>query len=302
MKTLNLVNLEASDIKYKISKFPDGQQDVIILDPKKIAFSKHVRIISRMSDFKDLELIACAKAALDNLFIDTVILYAPYILGARSDRQFEDGGTSYLEQVVGPILNQLEFKKIECVDVHSPKAEMWINRLTSKNNLEFVDWAIKDLISEYTAEYKENIKGRFAIVCPDKGAIERTERIMKLPILKEVPMVRCKKVRSVDGKLSNTETDLNLETVDREYIIVDDICDGGRTFINIAEKLKKATPGCCIYLLTTHGIYSNGFDELNQYFTRIYCTDSVKSIGTVAYDGWKNKSTKVRQFKLYDKV
>lgn len=31
MKVLNLTNLEESEIKYKISKFPDGQQNVTIL-------------------------------------------------------------------------------------------------------------------------------------------------------------------------------------------------------------------------------------------------------------------------------
>lgn len=30
MKTLNLVNLENSDIKYQIQKFPDGQQNIVI--------------------------------------------------------------------------------------------------------------------------------------------------------------------------------------------------------------------------------------------------------------------------------
>lgn len=30
MKTLNLVDLDKSDIKYKIQKFPDGQQNIVI--------------------------------------------------------------------------------------------------------------------------------------------------------------------------------------------------------------------------------------------------------------------------------
>ncbi len=30
MKTLNLVDIDKSDIKYKISKFSDGQQNIVI--------------------------------------------------------------------------------------------------------------------------------------------------------------------------------------------------------------------------------------------------------------------------------
>lgn len=32
MKILNLTNLEASEIKYEVSKFPDGQQQVKLLE------------------------------------------------------------------------------------------------------------------------------------------------------------------------------------------------------------------------------------------------------------------------------
>ena len=39
MKTLNLVDLDKSDVKYKISKFPDGQQNIVILGVKPVQYS-----------------------------------------------------------------------------------------------------------------------------------------------------------------------------------------------------------------------------------------------------------------------
>ena len=62
-----------------------------------------------------------------------------------------------------------------------------------------------------------------------------------------------------------------------DCVIVDDICDGRRTFIGIAQELKKKNAGD-IYLCVTHGIFSYGFDELKKYFKKIYCTDSFKDI------------------------
>ena len=49
MKILNLVNLEKSDIKYKISKFPDGQQNIWIDENNCYGF-KYNNIYGSVSD------------------------------------------------------------------------------------------------------------------------------------------------------------------------------------------------------------------------------------------------------------
>jgi ribose-phosphate pyrophosphokinase len=64
----------------------------------------------------------------------------------------------------------------------------------------------------------------------------------------------------------------------KDYIIIDDIIDGGQTFINIAKELKSKPLKGKIYLIVTHGIFSKGFAELSQYFDGIYCTNSYSDI------------------------
>lgn len=54
MLELDLVNLKNGDIEYKISKFPDGQQDVTITN---LRYVDEVLIKSRFNNFKDLELV-----------------------------------------------------------------------------------------------------------------------------------------------------------------------------------------------------------------------------------------------------
>jgi ribose-phosphate pyrophosphokinase len=61
---------------------------------------------------------------------------------------------------------------------------------------------------------------------------------------------------------------------DIKYVIVDDICDGGRTFTEIAKAIKAVRPTAKIYLIVTHGIFSAGFDELNVQFEKIFSTNS----------------------------
>ena len=53
-------------------------------------------------------------------------------------------------------------------------------------------------------------------------------------------------------------TDYHLK---KDVTIVDDISDGGRSFIELAAVLRKRNVGK-IYLYVTHGIFSKGLDVL----------------------------------------
>jgi ribose-phosphate pyrophosphokinase len=57
--------------------------------------------------------------------------------------------------------------------------------------------------------------------------------------------------------------------------IVDDICDGGGTFIGVAEELRKLN-AVKIILVISHGIFSKGLSLQNV--DEIYCTNSYKEI------------------------
>jgi ribose-phosphate pyrophosphokinase len=61
------------------------------------------------------------------------------------------------------------------------------------------------------------------------------------------------------------------DTINSAVLIVDDICDGGGTFIGIAKALPKDVKK---YLYVTHGIFSKGLRELTGHFEHIYTTNS----------------------------
>jgi ribose-phosphate pyrophosphokinase len=274
MKTtliLNLTNEFATltkNIKYKLSQFPDGQQDITILDTF-ISPDETVLISSRFNNFKDLELIICSVKALRNLGIKTINLYIPYILGARSDRKFLVGGTSYLRDVVSPILNSLNLNSVICLDAHSDVAEACINNLINVNNYKLIKWAISDQLD----------KSDYLLVSPDGGALKKIFKVSDY--LKNTnEIIVCSKYRDTDGKLSRTHVPIRIDHFAKDLIIIDDICDGGNTFINIAKEIKEVQPERTgkIILVVTHGIFSAGFEKLSQYFDKIYCTNSVKNI------------------------
>lgn len=265
MKTINLTNSELGDLKYKISKFPDGQQDIVITEQY---LMDQVLIKSRFNSFKDLELIVATTTALRRLRVKEVHLYIPYLLGARSDRWFVEGGNSYLVDVVAPIINLQGFETVTVMDVHSDVAAACIKNLVMEDNIDLINFSIREGLVE--GKGIENI----ALVSPDGGSLKKIYKVADYLKVKS-DIIVCSKYRDTEGKLTRTHVPVNSDDFEKNAVIIDDICDGGRTFINIAEQLKLNNWKGKIYLVVTHGIFSSGFGELAKYFDRIYSTNSV---------------------------
>lgn len=268
MVEINLTNLEKSSIKYKISQFPDGQQDIVL--NWIIYKGEPVTIKSRFNSFKDLELIIATNKALKRLGVKEIHLTIPYLLGARSDRHFQYGGNSYLVDVIAPILNAQEFESVTVLDVHSDVAAACIKNLKTITNEKLVRTSIINICENL------DIK-KIVVISPDAGAQKKIYRsIDGLAIVKEV-VTASKKRDVITGNITDTEVPLgeHSDYLDARFVIIDDICDGGRTFVEIAKKIKDRLPLSKIDLIVTHGIFSAGLDTLSTYFNSIYTTNSV---------------------------
>lgn len=289
MKTLNLVDLDTSDIKYQHQKFPDGQNNLVI-NPYSVAEIKtitetnelSIQIKSRLNNWLDLELIVCAVASLRELGAEEIHLFAPYIIGARSDRKFEQGGNNYLKDVICPVINSLNFKTVTCIDPHSDVLEACINNFKKISNYKLVNFALQELFGE--GKDKLYNPKKFILISPDAGANKKIFKIADY-IKYEGEIITCSKDRDKDGNLTKTVVPLNdAEYQGVEFVIIDDICDGGATFTNIAKELKNELANAKIYLIVTHGIFSKGFGELQQYFDGIYTTNSYKQLNPDTQD------------------
>lgn len=276
MKILDLVDQEKDgdlNLRYKISKFPDGQQSINL---DFIHLEDEVKISSRLNDFKDLEVILCATAALRNLGVKTIHLYVPYFLGARSDRQFEDGGINYLKDVICPIINSQNYETVTIVDAHSDVLEACIHNYRKIDNIKLVKFALTDIDNTNGAREK------LTLVSPDAGALKKMYHVSEYFGIEK--MVIANKHRDIKtGKITHTEVPgLTQEPGSKNFVIIDDICDGGRTFLEIAKTIRKEREDSVfndkIYLVVTHGIFSAGFNELKNWIDGIYCTNSVKDV------------------------
>lgn len=263
-KGFNPCNAEECDeIQFESFTFSGGEPHIKIKNDAYL-ISSYVVISTRLNNFHDLGLLAMAVDTIRSLKIQPKIdVIIPYFPGARQDRRMVSGEPLSVK-VYADIINSLKLDSVTILDPHSDVTPALINNCIVEDNHEFVKAALWDL-------YDGDGRAVFYLVSPDAGA---NKKIFKLAESFDHELIlRCDKTRDVKtGKLSGFEV-YSSDLEKKDCIIVDDICDGGGTFIGLAEELKKKNAGN-LYLIVTHGIFSRGFKELAKHFKRIYTTNS----------------------------
>ncbi len=269
MRSLSLSNPENSDIKFTISKFPDGQQTVNIeteslIEQGMYLSTDHVVIESRMNSFRDIELIICANQSLREMGVPAIDLVVPYFLGARSDRKFSDGGVNYLKSVICPIINSQDFNRVVVLDPHSDVLEACLDNFTKVDNVQLVHFAMESIGKENSI-----------IISPDAGALKKIYTVAEALEMEDI--IIASKHRDIkSGKITSTTVPLTPEHENKKFVIIDDICDGGRTFTEIAKVIRQTFADAKIFLVVTHGIFSAGMAPLNEAFDGIFTTNSIR--------------------------
>lgn len=243
----------AGDLAFKTFNFPDGQPHFILetyeRDFEEVTVETAIR--------NPAELLTClmASSVLRAHGYRTINLDIRYLLGARMDRAI-DVCQPYTLQLVAGLLNGAGFNSVRLLDVHSEVAIRLIRN--SKNLLPVV-----------TAVSVWESLGRPTIVVPDKGAIRRVVDLTP----KMGNHVFCEKERDPQtGGLSHFRIAAGRSFIKHQNcLIIDDICDGGRTFTSVAKMLRDEGANE-VYLYITHGIFSK--EVPLEGIDRIFTTDS----------------------------
>lgn len=245
-----MVQKDRSDIGYHISHYPDGQINVV-LELSEIDRSEWVMIETRMSSYKDLMIILATNDVLQHEGFKNVELYCPYILSGRSDRRFKDY-QSFDLKIIANLINSCGFNRVFVCDQHSDVTSALISKCVNLDA--YTSW-----IQLVDFDWKDKL-----LISPDAGAYKK---IFPLSEKLGCEIVTGNKVR-VDEKLDIV---IHGDVSGRDCVIVDDICDGGRTFESLGLKLK--TMGAkSVTLFVTHGIFSKGTKL--QHIDEIYTTNS----------------------------
>lgn len=248
---------------FKIITFPGGEPHVKIdFNDNDACADKTWEIDAVINSFNALGELLCVtnaiKLAWSNADIQLIMHYAP---GARQDRYLR--GEALTSKVYAEIINAQGYSDVEILDPHSPTITALINNVSVLDH--------NNMISQFVTPTMYD-----AIICPDAGAEKRVYETAKVLGINKV--INCRKHRSMaTGELTGFSVEQQPIRGER-YLLVDDICDGGGTFLGLANTCFPDSK-TQIDLWVTHGIFSQGVEKLLQVYNRIGCSDSLYPLG-----------------------
>lgn len=182
------------------------------------------------------------------------LLKIPYFPYARQDKLVSNDAT-FNREVIIDLLDLLDCKLITAVDIHSPintdPQHFGIRGYSSK----FVNLEVSDFHAYVIEDFKPDF-----LVFPDEGAHKRYPHLDGFECL----IFEFEKARDqATGFLTSHQLIENVRMPGGKYLIIDDLCDGGATFVSIASQIReKVSRGTPIGLAVTHGLFSRGKDYL----------------------------------------
>ena len=236
---------------YNIISFPDGEKH---LQLTKAVNKEPLKIVYRFANSDDVFIFMQLVDILQRMEVSVSELYIPYLMTMRCDRVFSLDRPFSLK-VLANVINLMKADKVIILEPHSDKCLELINNSEA-------------LMSEVEIDDKKT-----QICYPDTGAKKRYFNIFK----HNSTPITCKKVRDV-----NTGNLLKFDIEDKgnyrkgdKIIVVDDLCDGGGTFLGIHNILKELEPTSCS-LWVTHAVQKAGIEKVAAVYDKVYITDSYK--------------------------
>lgn len=226
--------IEIENFEFDIFRFPGGEMHVRLTENLPSGYIVNLKAdIKTSDDIMTLLLLGDALTRNENSIYNLEIPYVPY---ARQDRVCNPGEPLSV-QVMASLINSLKAKKVTIHDPHSDVVSALIHNVQILPQNDLVERA--------------GILGEKLIICPDAGAEKKIAKLKR-------PYILCTKERDVlSGEIKRTIVHHHGSLEGQDCLIIDDICDGGRTFIEIAKILRQKNAGK-IELYVTHGIFSNG--------------------------------------------
>lgn len=247
------MSIFVNDTEIQTFNFPAGECHVTVSSPPPHTTVK--AYLDRADDIMALLFIIDAlRRLLPSIKIDLHIPYFPY---ARQDRVCNEGESLSIK-VMADLINNLKCDRVVIVDPHSDVTPALLN------NCQVITQA--DILSQSSLK-DELVKDNWVLISPDGGAEKKTLAVAKRLGIKDVFCAQ--KIRDTQtGKI--LATTFHHDVKGRKVLIVDDICDGAKTFVELGKLLQQQEASViCLYI--THGIFSKGLTPLRPYFHHLYC-------------------------------
>ena len=257
------------EVPIKTINFSDGSSNIQLLVPdqlKKYPPSAYYSISVDPTTQADAYLweISLVKDAVGRTFgsFKKSILHLPYLPHARADRVFETGNALPLELFLDSVLG---FTEVMLTDPHS-------DFIFQKEYHQVIEVNIKPQYQCFIDTIK-NIESGSVLVSPDKGAKAKICKLQQALDVRTIAtfVIEADKKRDVStGRILETTLPEDFDYVGKTFYIVDDLCDGGGTFVPLAQKLKDLGAKE-VNLYITHMIGAKGLDLFKGIIDNVFC-------------------------------
>ena len=249
-----------------VGTFNDGSVSVCIPDMQYPPCSSSIVLEAQLQTSIDVISLLMTVDACRNKFrnLESISLVAYYMPYSRQDR-ICNKGEALSCKVFADLINGCGFKSVTMADPHSDVMPSLIN------NCQIID--VSSIISADKDLSLMLMKKQCMLVAPDMGARKKVEGVAKRFGHSEI--IQGSKRRDLKtGVLTNFEYYGDVEG--KNLLIVDDICDGGGTFVGLAKKLMDGGANK-IDLYVTHGFFSRGFNAVcdGENISEVYTTNSI---------------------------
>lgn len=234
---------------FEITKFPDNTTQFWRIKPEPKKGDK-IEITWQFENESELVTILQAHKLLSR-YGCSFGLYMPFLPYGRQDKAISND-TTFAKEAIFSYLE--DYIHLSSFDVHSADGASVFNRVPDVFHAQTIFESEPDFLC-----------------FPDLGAKQRYANLHEHPLL-----IMDKKRNQETGEIEGLVISYKDGQIkDKKILIIDDICDGGRTFIE-AAKLLKQEGASQIDLCVSHGIFSKGKQVLHDAgIKNIYTTNSL---------------------------
>ena len=251
MQILNLINKEKSNIDYSISKFPDGEVQITLGE---FSHKEEILILCRITSAEELFILMQVCDILRRHGMRFTI-HIFYLMSMRMDRVMDFNRPLSLS-IVCKILDDLGATEIGIYCPHS---------IEYKKFFRYTD--VFEILSKININWDN-----YQLLYPDKGSRDRYNK----PFIFGQRIFGKKSRDLTTGKIISIELE-NPENLNGNPLLIrDDLCDGGGTFIGLAEAVRKINPNLELNIVVDHMVNPKGIENLSKTFNHIWFTNSYK--------------------------
>lgn len=248
--------ISVDTIPVALSVYSDGSVDVKVSKElkQKLAESTDKKPLILRAFLKDPAGLLAYRYFLDyveDTYLDAVL--SAHIMYVPNGRQDRENGNDEVTNIFSlkSVARLLDSDCLDKIVITDPHSEVTVECLAAKVTPQYEVYEATVSRFDFEAD---------VIVAPDNGARLKAAEIARR---QDRPLALAEKVRDpVTNQITGTKI-VEGDVKGKRVVIVDDICDGGRTFKELA-KVLKAEGATHVSLYVTHGLFSRYNQELKE--------------------------------------